>query len=270
MKLRRPPDPLIFKTAITAPGEMLLVLGPRPCPPDSWQIHHEKTDLQLHQVCGNDQKGFLNKFLCRVWTITMTLSLDNSTWRYNDVIMGAIASQITNLTIVYSIVYSDADQRKHQTSASLAFVRWIHRWIPRTNGQLRGICFPFDDVIMIIRSPGTDFRNNFSIEIQIRWNIYSVHTPVVVKWSDYGIFTWHGKSAVVARAKICSNMVLHNGVTLKPIFHRIWTTMETLLAKLVSGQHWCRYGLITPSQGRIHRNPTTTLHTHPPASSGQQ
>ena len=35
--------------------------------------------------------------------------------------MGAIASQITSLTIVYSTV-SDADQRKHQSSASLAFV----------------------------------------------------------------------------------------------------------------------------------------------------
>ena len=41
--------------------------------------------------------------------------------------MGAIASQITSLTIVYSTVYSDADQRKHQSSASLAFVRGIHQ-----------------------------------------------------------------------------------------------------------------------------------------------
>ena len=39
--------------------------------------------------------------------------------------MGAIASQITSLTIVYSNVYSDADQRKHQSSASMAFVREI-------------------------------------------------------------------------------------------------------------------------------------------------
>ena len=39
---------------------------------------------------------------------------------YSDVIMGAIASQITSLTIVYSVVYSDADQRKHKSSASLA------------------------------------------------------------------------------------------------------------------------------------------------------
>ena len=55
------------------------------------------------------------------------------TWRamllahYDDVIMGTIASQITSLTIVYSTVYSGADQSKHQSSASLAFVWGIHR-----------------------------------------------------------------------------------------------------------------------------------------------
>ena len=42
--------------------------------------------------------------------------------------MGAMASQITSLAIVYSTDYSGADQRKHQSSASLAFVRGIHRW----------------------------------------------------------------------------------------------------------------------------------------------
>ena len=72
-------------------------------------------------------------------------------WHHND----TIASQITSLTVVYSTVYSDADQRKHQCSASLAFVWGIHRdrWIPRTKGQLRGKCFRLmtsscDDVIM--------------------------------------------------------------------------------------------------------------------------
>ena len=59
--------------------------------------------------------------------------------------MGVIASQITSLTIVCSTVYSDADQRKHRSSASLAFVWGIHRdrWIPRTKVQLRGKCFHF-------------------------------------------------------------------------------------------------------------------------------
>ena len=69
---------------------------------------------------------------------------------YNDVTMGTIASQIISLTIVYSIVYSDADQRKHQSSASLAFVRGIHRGpvnSPHKWPVTRNI-FPFDDVIM--------------------------------------------------------------------------------------------------------------------------
>ena len=62
---------------------------------------------------------------------------------YDDVRMGAIASQITSLAIVYSAFYSGVDQRKHQSSASLPFVWGIHRdrWIPRTKGQLRGKCF---------------------------------------------------------------------------------------------------------------------------------
>ena len=46
---------------------------------------------------------------------------------YSGVIMGAMASQITSLTIVYSTVYSGADERKHQSSASLAVVWGIHR-----------------------------------------------------------------------------------------------------------------------------------------------
>ena len=46
---------------------------------------------------------------------------------YSDVIMSTIASQNTSLTIVYSAVHSDPDQRKHQSSASLAFVRGIHQ-----------------------------------------------------------------------------------------------------------------------------------------------
>ena len=60
-----------------------------------------------------------------------------------DVIMTTMASQITSLTVVYWTVYSDADEIKHQSSASVAFVWGLHRdrWIPRTKGQLRGKCF---------------------------------------------------------------------------------------------------------------------------------
>ena len=64
--------------------------------------------------------------------------------------MGAIASQITSLTIVYSTVYSGADQSKHQSSASLAFVWRIHRGPVNSPHKwpVTRKMFPFDDVIM--------------------------------------------------------------------------------------------------------------------------
>ena len=64
--------------------------------------------------------------------------------------MSAMASQIPSLTIVYSIVYSGTDQRKHQSSASLSFVWGIHRWLVNSphKGPVIRKMFPFDDVIM--------------------------------------------------------------------------------------------------------------------------
>ena len=66
--------------------------------------------------------------------------------------MGTVASQITSLTIVYSSFHSGAHQRKHQSSASLAFVRGIHRWPMNSphKGPVTRKMFPFDDVIMVI------------------------------------------------------------------------------------------------------------------------
>ena len=58
------------------------------------------------------------------WPLLVDLFVTN----YSDVIMGAMASVITSLAIAYSSVYSDADQTLHQSSASLAFMREIHRW----------------------------------------------------------------------------------------------------------------------------------------------
>ena len=69
---------------------------------------------------------------------------------YNDVIMSAMASQITSLTIAYSSIYSGADQGKHQRSASLALVRGIHRWPVNSphKGPVTQKMLAFHDVIM--------------------------------------------------------------------------------------------------------------------------
>ena len=72
-----------------------------------------------------------------------------------DIIMSAMASQITSITIVFSTVYLGADHRKHQSSASLAFMRGIYRWPVNSphEGPVTRKMFPFDNVIM--------YRGNF-------------------------------------------------------------------------------------------------------------
>ena len=138
-------------------------------------------------------------------------SCNPSSWRkrtlhYGDVIMTTIASQITSLTVVYSSVYSGADQRKHQSSASLAFVQGIHRdrWIPRTKGQLRG---NVDDVIMRIpwrwmlvtwRRKGISGHRTFPRNIPVLasealWNICSM------KWDIHGDFCETKSTAILAK-----------------------------------------------------------------------
>ena len=112
---------------------------------------------ELSYIWGlNDALGTLrheNTIMYRTTDVLLVIMPDTVhlyECHYNNVIMGKMATQITNLTIVYSTVYSGADQRKHQSSASLTFVRGIHRepvnsphkW-PVTRKML-----PFDDVIM--------------------------------------------------------------------------------------------------------------------------
>ena len=77
---------------------------------------------------------------CNVTTLTPLLVFPRrpySTYHYNDVIMDAMASQITSISSVCSTICTSIDQRKHQSPASLACVRGIHwwRWIPLTKIQ---------------------------------------------------------------------------------------------------------------------------------------
>ena len=93
----------------------------------------------------------------------------------SDVITSTMASQITGLTIVYSTAYSGVDQRKHQRSASLAFVRGIHRWPVNSphRGPVTRKIFPYYDAIVaklrwhrLLKSSPT------------QWHMY--HTPPIL------------------------------------------------------------------------------------------
>ena len=94
-------------------------------------------------------------------------------YHYDDVIMGTIASLITSLMIVYSTVYSDANQRKHQSSTSLAFVRGIHRGPVNSPHKwpVTRKFFPFDDVIMYRQSFPL---KNFNYEGKVVANIHII------------------------------------------------------------------------------------------------
>ena len=94
---------------------------------------------------------------------------------YSDVIMGAMAHQITSLTIVYSTVYSGTVQRKHQSAASLAFVTVIHRW-PVNSSHKRAS--NWENVSIWWRHHGLD------IFIQLKMFLsYQVSIPTyMIKW----------------------------------------------------------------------------------------
>ena len=122
-------------------------------------------------------------------------------FHYNHVIMGVIASQINRLTIVYSTVYSGADQRKHESSASLAFVRGIHRGpvnSPHKWPVTRKI-FPFDDVIsqIAIRVFCLDLQcymqYRFWIDLLWRYFIIIIDTTIddkIFRYCAWNIFKY--------------------------------------------------------------------------------
>ena len=149
--------------------------------------------------------------------------------------MGTISSLITSLTSVYSTIHSGADQRKHQSSASLAFVRGIHRrpvnsphkW-PVTRKM-----FPFDDVIIsgvILEAMVTTSRNQTT----------SIHnTALAVCIFREVHYTWVGRNT------LWQTMVTNERLGENPpgIIHRQSLThwaRVTHICAVKLGYHWFR------------------------------
>ena len=100
-------------------------------------------DLDLSSVAFNT---FWMTVTCQIYMHDEWTSERGDICHYGDVIMRAMASRIAGVSIVCSTICSGTDQRKHQSSASLAIVRGIHRW--PVDSQHKGPV-PFDDVIMV-------------------------------------------------------------------------------------------------------------------------
>ena len=103
--------------------------------------------LASERACRQFRANSLSKFGDGLSSVTTKRRYPCGNLHYNDVIMSAMASQITSLTIVYSTVYSGTDQRKHQSSASLAFVRGNSPVNSPHKGPVTWKMFPLDDVI---------------------------------------------------------------------------------------------------------------------------
>ena len=139
-------------------------------------------------------------------TVLSTQS-DNSQWRlkhFSDVIMSAMASQITGVWIVCRIVCSGSDQRKHQSSASLVFAMGIHRWPLDSphKGPVTLTMFPFDDII--INHGQIDCLFNKSLRITTK-KTAKLHITGPTQRVDYPY-----KGPVMWKASPCCDDILRN------------------------------------------------------------
>ena len=118
---------------------------------------------------------------------TVLKTNQNPVAHYSDVIMGTMASQITSITIVCSTVYSSADQRKYQSSASLAFVRGTNRGpvISSLKWPITRQMFTFYDVIMTKRFTNRILPQNCFPLVSINWkagNKTCLYSGSLFKW----------------------------------------------------------------------------------------
>ena len=118
-------------------------------------------------------------------SLTCAVHIHRPWYHYNDVIMSAMASQITCVSIACSTAGSGADKRNHQSSMSLAFVRGIHRGpvnSPHTRPVTRKM-FPYDDVILCV--PYLWYVGMWPIELQNIKQIFHATVYICMLFIDH-------------------------------------------------------------------------------------
>ena len=145
-----------------------------------------------------------------------------------------MASQITNLTIVYSTFYSGADQRKHQSSASLAFVRGIHRW-PVTaqrdsNTEFTSIWWRYHDIEKLLQT---------GVALYILVRPYIPPKKKLYKAQKY----YHGKQTSIhlALAMYCASYILTLFLVL--CIYYIDGLAKTAVTPLLTHGGYCSFAL---------------------------
>ena len=154
----------------------------------------------------------------------------------NDAILSAMAAQITSLMIVYSAVYSGADQRKDQSSVSLVSVSGIYRWPVNSphKGPVTRKMFPLDDGIMrelgysdmfVLKLINHDFQTSYLIGWQHGPQAIRSHvrkSALVLTWIVLVILapdqfhatrhTWYRQVSNISRTLVDNKIVDHSDV----------------------------------------------------------
>ena len=115
-------------------------------PLHAWIPLRKQCEKYFHVMTFLSHRGLAKHWKLRAWCLIVICCH----WSPSVVIIGAMASQITGVSIDYSAVWSGADQRKHQSSASLAFVRGIHRCLEWTQNCYYDD-FRFCEMFVILR-----------------------------------------------------------------------------------------------------------------------
>ena len=157
---------------------------------------------------------------------------------YSDFVMSAMASQITCVSIVCSTVCSGADQRKHQSTASLAFVSGIHRWPLDSHhkGPVTWKMFPFDDVITNPESYDSPYPHSVSNtkEEEQYGKGFLWHFLIMKIWGR--IAKYWCRSASVNERRI-TNSTLHDDVIKWKPFPRYWPFVRWIRRSPVNSSH---------------------------------
>ena len=130
----------------------------------NWQLTHKCFWRCVHIASGRAWSTEIQTALLLWRTFKMTSQWAH--WRFK-----SPASRLFTQPFIQG-----ADQRKHQNSASLAFVRGIHRSPVNSSnkGPVTRKMFPFDDVIMTLKADwkprGNSRKNNFALKQGFIWD----------------------------------------------------------------------------------------------------
>ena len=159
-----------------------------------------------------------------------------------------IASQITNLVIVISTVNSGADQRKHQNSASLAFVRGFHRWPVNSlhKWAVTRKMFPFDDVIMLRVSRAIMKYHHMFV---IQWECTCHKIGERVQRHRYDIWRHCRYTDIYALLERFEKRLMSK---YRIMYVLAWRTVYAL----TRGLFWCLFPELRSNEGNKHQNNT--------------